>query len=477
MKHFEGIKLLKNIKENLQKETHKVKNNSAYQLMLMPHEEELFFKRVDIYKFLERISTHYNLDTTEKVNKFLGTINREFTEKKLITIIKNKEVLSKILSNDEKLKLKNLYLTEYKNDVKRIKEEELDKNNIEAMESIIISMIDDINKFLKYAKANTEVPNSRIKTQKKLIKEATLLITTKSPDLKNFDLLKKTFHKLNNLQLKRKTNTKKRAGKHGNVDYNEVTVENDKEIRKKVDEFHEKEHESLLKRIRDRKEEESQSHIKSKDTKEEKIVIEAFLEDFDSEKSRFALSVLSGININISFYTGVIRLINDDGIYKEIYFNTVEHVITFFISDTDISLDLKSNNTIGNVIQLQSSNDEVRNTILNCLSVLYFINTFYTNDEKVDISYEKNIKHTTNTINTHSKSIIYLKSDAKAQRRTIKIKKGKLLEGKTLTRGHWRRQPYSDGEIKLIWIEPFWRGKGITKEQTYKITNTNLINY
>ena len=39
----------------------------------------------------------------------------------------------------------------------------------------------------------------------------------------------------------------------------------------------------------------------------------------------------------------------------------------------------------------------------------------------------------------------------------------------TLVRGHWRNQRYGEGNllIKLIWIEPFWRGDeelGISKK-------------
>ena len=103
-----------------------------------------------------------------------------------------------------------------------------------------------------------------------------------------------------------------------------------------------------------------------------------------------------------------------------------------------------------------------------------YINTFYNEKDKIEISLENisNIKinHKNDEEIKENTSIVYLtRNQNKNSIRTIRIKKGKReIEGTFLIRGHWRRQKYLDG-TKLIWIEPFWKGFGKEKQRVYKI--------
>lgn len=150
----------------------------------------------------------------------------------------------------------------------------------------------------------------------------------------------------------------------------------------------------------------------------------------------------------------------------------------YFFSDDSIvekiKLDLNSSDKIIDLLTAQTSNRILINKILDCISVIYYINTFYNEKEKIDVSneeiqlqnYQGSQKSNTTT---KTSSIVYLSSSQIKKIKTIKIKKGKRgLTGSFLIRGHWRRQKYLTGS-KLIWIEPFWKGKGKAKLKIYKI--------
>ena len=54
-------------------------------------------------------------------------------------------------------------------------------------------------------------------------------------------------------------------------------------------------------------------------------------------------------------------------------------------SDTKIEIPLDSNEIIINTLEKQSTDKEFINKILDCLSILYYINTFYSEKEKIEI--------------------------------------------------------------------------------------------
>ena len=58
-------------------------------------------------------------------------------------------------------------------------------------------------------------------------------------------------------------------------------------------------------------------------------MIEAYLDDFNSSRSRFVMAVMSANNINLSFYNGLIKLINEDETFKEIYFSSNVNSLIF----------------------------------------------------------------------------------------------------------------------------------------------------
>ncbi len=136
----------------------------------------------------------------------------------------------------------------------------------------------------------------------------------------------------------------------------------------KIKEFQEKE---LLERINNRKNGNQEQTIKDNDViKNELVVIEAYSEDFCSEKSRFLLSVLHGNNIKISFYNGTIKLLNENDSFSKIEFSTTKNIM-YFIADNlieRIGLDLNSSDKIIDILSTQTSNkNSIVNFYISCL--------------------------------------------------------------------------------------------------------------
>ena len=151
------------------------------------------------------------------------------------------------------------------------------------------------------------------------------------------------------------------------------------EYEQKIQEFRKKQDQELLKRIEDRKNgllienEKTQSNI-------DPIIIEAYLEDFDSERSRFVLSVITANNIYLSFYNGIIKLLNEDDSFDEVYFSSKDNILKFTNEkySKDILIDTTSNEKISDILSNQTNSKIYSDLILNCLSILHYINTFYT---------------------------------------------------------------------------------------------------
>lgn len=470
MKVFANLESLHKIKLNLQNEKEKIKKDSSHKIYLFQQEIELFFEKVDIFKFSDRISQHYKIQSIDKLKNFIGVpASTKLTEKKLLLAIKNKDIINDILTNDEKIKLKQLYLEKHSKEMEKEKKEE--ENRILLNKQLIDNAIKDIDSFISSI-VSEEVSSKKIKKYNALKKEVSLLLMRRNQTQEKYHLLEKKFLQLDRLKITRKTMQSKKIGKHHNVDYKEKVKIQEEENRRRLEEYKKHQEEELIKKINSRKES-NDGLIEKSEVKDENIIIEAFLSDFDSKKSRFVLSVLKGINIKVSFYNGLIKFIDDNSVLHEIYFFTTNDIITFNVNENELELDLMSSSNIIDLLQKQNAHEESLNIVLNSLSVLYYINTFYANKEKIEVE-DLDYQH---LVNSKSKSdekikkIIYLNNNTSKKIKTIKIKKGKQLTGKSLTRGHWRRQPYSDGNIKLIWIEPFWRGKGNMKDIIYKVSN------
>ncbi|UYF42551.1 hypothetical protein [Aliarcobacter cryaerophilus] len=244
----------------------------------------------------------------------------------------------------------------------------------------------------------------------------------------------------------------------------------------KLKEFKEKENEELLKKIEARKNGISEEDINKKPSKTEPIVIEAYLDDFNSSRSRFVMAVMSANNINLSFYNGLIKLINEDETFEEIYFSSNGNSLIFSSKKylKDIHINTLSSDKVNDILIKQTNNKYFIDDVLNCLSIMHYINTFYNEKEKIEISLENISNIKINNKNDEeikeNTNIVYLtRNQNKKSIRTIRIKKGKRkIEGTFLIRGHWRKQKYLDG-TKLIWIEPFWKGFGKDKQRVYKI--------
>lgn len=205
-------------------------------------------------------------------------------------------------------------------------------------------------------------------------------------------------------------------------------------------------------------------------------MIEAYLDDFNSSRSRFVMAVMSANNINLSFYNGLIKLINEDETFEEIYFSSNGNSLIFSSKKylKDIHINTLSSDKVNDILIKQTNNKYFIDDVLNCLSIMHYINTFYNEKEKIEISLENISNIKINNKNDEeikeNTNIVYLtRNQNKKSIRTIRIKKGKRkIEGTFLIRGHWRKQKYLDG-TKLIWIEPFWKGFGKDKQRVYKI--------
>ena len=463
----------------------KLKNEQKNFIKLEEELVDFFLLKIDAFKFLNRVKKQYYIRNDEyKIREFLNIrMDIELEEFVLKKAFKEKDLPNKILSSNEKKALKELYLNQFiskdytpvkKSDIKNaklIEREEKERENL-------IAFIEDTKKFILTI-PELDIEPSKIK---KLIKKRIGKIQTLNK-LRNLLTLEEETT-LNILSNKLKTYApsliiKKKKQK---VDKKSLFIEEERlkqlDYERKIIEFRYQEEQELLKRIEARKNGLLNLQNESNQKKDEPIIIEAYLEDFNSERSRFVLSVLAANNLHISFYNGTIKLIDEDESYNKINFSSSMNILTFANEkySKNIEIDISSKETIGNLLLSQTSNKDQVDLILNCLSILYYINTFYNEKEKIEVIYEpieeKDIQTHSDEVRT-KQNIVYLSNNKKKQIKTIKIKKGKRsVSGAFLIRGHWRRQKYLTG-VKLIWIEPFWKGMGNHRKKVYKIKNNN----
>ena len=430
-------------------------------------ETEFFLIKVNAAKLGERIITHFKLSGIDELKRFLGSSEREeLNERKLIKLYKNNDIPNKILTHAEKVEIQIMY----SNDVlKKIE----DRKKIEkiSMKKEVSNLASECELRILKTKDLSEIT---IKQKNKLISTRTKIesIFKKKSYLSSEEI--ETLELINS-KLKIELNKSNHTNK---TEKSRLTRSNElsKEYLNRMKEAERKQEEEIIARINARKNAEVQNNIKNNESiKNESVLIVAYREDFNSEKSRFVLSVLHGNNIKISFYKGIIKLINEDGTFNEVEFDTIKNIMNFKVDSIYIELDLNTDGKIIDLLIKQTSSKETQNKILDCISVLYYINTFYNEKEKIEVSYDevallptKSIQNSSNNIST-----IYLSNNQNNKIKTIKIKKGKRgIIGSFLIRGHWRRQKYNDG-VKIIWIEPFWKGKGKAKTKIYKISKTD----
>lgn len=449
-----------------------IKDNSKIQLT--EDEISFFLKKIDAAKLGDRISKHYNIKSIEKFREFLEiSPDVKLSESLLIKVYKDKDMPNEILNENEKIELKKMYLKEIKTklDNKRKKE----KAEIERKQKIVAELFESSENLIITLKHISEITtkqrNQIIKKIDDIKKELQNRTHLELEDIDSLETFQRTLDMILNKPTYANLSEKKRALKQ-----KELSLEYYNKM-KKIKELQEKE---LLDRINNRKNENTVLLQKDNDViKNELVVIEAYSEDFCSEKSRFLLSVLHGNNIKISFYNGTIKLLNENDSFSRIEFSTAKNIMSFITDNLieRIELDLNSNDKIIDLLSVQTSNKDLINKILDCISVLYYINTFYNEKEKIDVSYEDLANLTSSNSSNVSKSdsnkslpaVVYLSNGQTKKIKTIKIKKGKRgIAGSFLIRGHWRRQKYTTG-VKLIWIEPFWKGIGKAKLKIYKI--------
>lgn len=413
--------------------------------------------RNDIPNKILSIDEKLNIKEMYKLNKL--NINEKLEK------LKNKEVKEKYKS-DKKEELKN------KNITKEVSKEAKPKENIKEIQ--LEKEMKDLSEFIPKINEFKDSSKEKSKSKRDLIEEVTSFLTSKNINfilehLSTEDLLliKKDLLELD-LKIKIVVEIIERI----------KTIE----YHRKLKDFKEKEEKELLKRIEARKNGISEEDINKKPSKTEPIVIEAYLDDFNSSRSRFVIAVMSANNINLSFYNGLIKLINEDETFEEIYFSSNGDSLIFSNKKylKDIHINTLSNDKVNDILLKQTNNKYFIDDVLNCLSIMHYINTFYNEKEKIEISLENisNIKinHKNDEEIKKNTSIVYLtRNQNKKSIRTFRIKKGKRkIEGTFLIRGHWRRQKYLDG-TKLIWIEPFWKGFGKDRQRVYKILKTIKI--
>ncbi|OCL85990.1 hypothetical protein AAX26_01639 [Aliarcobacter thereius] len=177
-----------------------------------------------------------------------------------------------------------------------------------------------------------------------------------------------------------------------------------------------------------------------KENKEIPIIIEAYNEDFNSEKSRVIFSNFLVDNIKLPFKKGMIKLINEDDSFLEIYFHEINNTLKFSSKSflKDILLNIFSKEKVGDILLRQNIDTISYETILNCFSIFQYIINFRNDNDKIE-----EIK----------------------QIDLLKIKKGIRKTNCTfIVRGHWRN--YNN---ELIWINPFFKGKGKINQKVHKL--------
>ncbi|MFY4789540.1 hypothetical protein ACOTWR_06395 [Aliarcobacter butzleri] len=442
-------------------------NNS---ITLTEDEVDFFLKKIDVAKLGDRISKQFDIKDLIKFREFLNLpIEVKLSEPLLIKAYKENNISNKILTDKEKISLKELYSSDFKSKIDKRKKKQ--ENQTNAIHKMIDQLIINSENLIYETKELIELSIKQRNKITNCIKNIDNTLSGRNyltiDDIRSLEKSKLTLSRILRKPTYANQNERSRAFKERQLAIKYL------QNMQKIKEQRERE---IIERINNRKNKAIEAASKNDDSiRKELIVVEAYTEDFCSEKSRFALSVLHCNNIKISFYNGIIKLINEDINFNKIEFNVSQNILNFINenSDTKIEIPLDSNEIIINTLEKQSTDKEFINKILDCLSILYYINTFYSEKEKIEITVEDIEQTPTPEQNENrskkTESVVYLSNKNIKKVKTIKIKKGKRgISGSFIIRGHWRRQKYTDG-VKLIWIEPFWKGKGKAKLKTYKI--------
>ena len=177
-----------------------------------------------------------------------------------------------------------------------------------------------------------------------------------------------------------------------------------------------------------------------KEDKEIPIIIEAYNEDFNSEKSRVIFSNFLVDNIKLPFKKGMIKLINEDDNFIEIYFHEINNILVFSSKSLlkDVLLNISSKEKIGDILLRQNIDIISYETILNCFSIFQYIINFRNDNDKIE----------------EIKQIDLLKIKKEIRKTNCTF----------IVRGHWRN--YNN---ELIWINPFFKGKGKINQKVHKL--------
>jgi hypothetical protein len=478
---------------NLQKQN----TNKDIELNLKEELTNFFLEKADVFKLLERITKHYNITNELIIKQFLHIKpTTELTESVLKNSFKENDIPNKILTFKEKKALEEVYIkTSLINSTPQvefpvrktfqerqtIKEERRKSNKINEILGFLATTKTLLSSIDNFESLNSHEQKKILKSIKNKFNISEHFNKNKSilSDMKQLDF-NLVYENLKQLIKKFEIKTSLVKKKKEFIKEKEKIIKQETlrtlEYQQKIKEFREKQEQELLKRIEDRKNGVLVENEKTP-SKIDPIIIEAYLEDFNSERSRFVLSVITANNIHLSFYNGVIKLINEDESFDEVYFTTIGNTLKFSNEkySKDISINTLSIEKISDILLKQSNNKIFTDMILNCLSILHYINTFYNEKEKIDVSYEDLLTTSSSSnvsksdSNKNSPSVVYLSSGQVKKIKTIKIKKGKRgITGSFLIRGHWRKQKYTTG-VKLIWIEPFWKGVEKNKQRVYKI--------
>lgn len=442
---------------------------------LSNEEIEELNKTVTLVMLENKLLQYYETDSFNELKKRFDWKVSEKHGKKLKflrELFKKYNLYNKIYSNEEKIELK-LSLTQKRNKTKReikFKEEELlkfsDYDN--ASSQRVKKLILEIRGVLLKQK---EEPILTV--EEKGLASTALKLKRKHSALINDDLLKlfsKYISRLKNDWKSRLSNMKSSA--------NQIELAQ----RKKVEEYQRLEEEKLIERIKNRKLSKDVSD-KVKEaaeviTKEETLVI-AMHNEFNSKASRESIYGSTIDMIKFAILEGVIRFNIEDEKFFDTTFIINNNVLSFSVVKNEENetalIDLNTiDKTIENILNLQDINSHTKNIVIDCLSVLHYLAVYSIDENRVQdnkklIPDANRIKNKTQVSNNvESRNIIRINTSAST---SIKSNRKNLIgnDKSWLTRGHWRRQKYTEC-IKLIWIEPFWKGTGKEiKNKTYVV--------
>ncbi|OCL81825.1 hypothetical protein [Arcobacter porcinus] len=182
-----------------------------------------------------------------------------------------------------------------------------------------------------------------------------------------------------------------------------------------------------------------------REDKEIPIIIEAYNKEFNSKKSRVIFSNFLIDDIKLPFKEGMIKLINEDNNFIEIYFHEINNILTFSSNSflKDVLLDISSKERISDILVRQNIDNVSYETILNCFSIFQYIINFRKDEDRIEEIKQLNL---------------------------LKIKKGiRKFNCTFIVRGHSRNY---NGES--IWINPFFKGKGKFNQKVHKLQRDSI---